>query len=339
MISRSYKNQRRGLTWKTRFWFGVGAIAIFGLILLLTNDRNALEAVPRSTDDMVESLKVGGEAGQAENPGSQLRESDIADRTSGSVNDDWKTYWETSSHVAFRYPPQMALRFEPTSNRIVFAQDDDAMLFQLTDHLRYASQAYKLFEGQGGQMDTFHVLRIGSRLYASVQLPKEENCDREVYLVPRPNGNRSIVYTFRFCNGGALLDQRDTILGNVGFPDPPEYETWETASLKSLGIKFSYPKAFGKLVSDEQGTYHWVERLSLTATSVEKFDTVNNTCNGQPCEINKESGGIVTYLTTEGDLRGFIKLPEEHNITALELRETAGTPGLLRRMLESASPR
>lgn len=339
MISRSYPKRRSQLSWKTRLWFGVGALAIFGLIIVLSTDRNTAEAIPRGSDDAALSLQVGKSPDETENPGSQLKESDIADRTAGQANDDWKTYWETSSHVAFRYPPQMSLRFEPASNRIVFAQDDDAFLFQLTYHLRYASQAYHLFEGQGARMETFQVLRIGTRLYASVQLPKEEDCEREAYLVPRPNGNKSIVLTFRICNGGALLDQRDTILGNLGFPNPPEYETWETAGLKSLGLKFSYPKAFGTLTSDAQGVYHWIERLSLTARPIETFEERSGTCNGQACEQVKKSGGLVTFLTTDGELKGFIKLPEVHEVTALELTETAGTRGLLRRMLESVGPR
>lgn len=341
MISRSYKNSRLRLTWQTRLWFGVGAIALLALGIVLATDQGDTTIIPRSAADALESLIVGPEPDSetSQNAASQISEGDIEDRSAGSVNDDWQTYWETSTHMAFRYPPQLSLRFEPATNRIVFTQDDDAFLFQLTEHLRYASQAYRLFEGQGGMMDSFQVLRIGSRLYASVQLPKEDNCDREAYLVPRPNGTKSIIFTFRICNGGTLLDQRDTILGNVGFPDPPEYETWETAGLKSLGIKVSYPKAFGKLVSDDASTLHWIERLSLTATPIETFNQENGTCNGQACELIKESGDLVTFLTTEGDLKGFIKLPEDHDVTALELSETAGSRGLLRRILESVEPR
>jgi len=294
--------------------------------------------IPKGENDQVEGLVVTSESNE-NNPATTITDSDIDDRSPGQIHDDWKTYWETSSQIAFRYPPQIKVRLDQAGARIAFVQDENALLFQLTSHLRLASEAFRLFEDRGGHTDTFTVVRIGSRLYASVELPQEDGCDREAYLVPRPNGTNSAIFTFRFCNDGALKDQRDAILGSVGFPDTPSYENWQTAGLKSLGIKLSYPKAFGQFLQDEDGIYHWVERLSLTGEPLDTFVRINDTCNGQPCELVKEDEYIKTFISIEGDLKGFIKLPDDQDAVALELRETGETQGLLRRILESVEAR
>ncbi|MBI4022880.1 hypothetical protein HY375_01835 [Candidatus Berkelbacteria bacterium] len=280
-----------------------------------------------------------GQWQSAENPGKKLAEQDVQTRDVAPPSQDWKTYWETSSDVALRYPPAMPVRFDTTSSRVVFTLGNDAFAFQLIDYLRLASQAYRAFEERGARMDTFEVVRIGERLYATVQLPDEDGCRREAYLVPRPNGNVSVVLTFRFCVGGALQNSRDTILASLGFPDAPSYETWQTVSLGEHGIKLAYPKAYGHPTLAEDGRYYFVERLSFTITPITTFDEANNTCNGQRCELIKEAGGLRAFMTTEGELKGFMTLPGDQAARALELRESAGSRGLFQRILESIQPR